>query len=94
VISVASNIFPQPVVKMVQAALNNNLETASSLNESLYPLFINLFVEPNPVPVKAAMKDAGIIETADVRRPLCPISQVNHEVVSETVEVLMAKLKE
>jgi 4-hydroxy-tetrahydrodipicolinate synthase len=92
VISVASNLFPNPIVKMVQAALQNDLGEATALNEILYPLFVNLFVEPNPVPVKAAMKDEGIIATADVRRPLCSIAEDNYKIVSETVNKLKAKL--
>ena len=93
VISVASNLKPRAVVKMVQAALENDMMKASALNEQLYALFVNLFVEPNPVPVKTAMRDAGLIETADVRRPLCSISVPNYELITETVNTLNAKLE-
>ena len=93
VISVASNLKPKPVVDMVRAALDNDMAKASALNEQLYPLFVNLFVEPNPVPVKAAMKDAGLIETADVRRPLCGISDENYAIVSKTVQELESRLQ-
>ena len=94
VISVASNLKPKAVVTMVQAALENDLARASALNEQLYPLFVDLFVEPNPVPVKAAMRDAGLLETADVRRPLCAMSEENYQLVRKTVENLNAKLGE
>ncbi|MDA0346621.1 MAG: 4-hydroxy-tetrahydrodipicolinate synthase [Verrucomicrobia bacterium] len=93
VISVASNLCPKPVVDMVSAALNNDYETAKSIQELLFPLFVNLFVEPNPVPVKVAMKNAGIIQSACVRRPLCSISESNYKIVSETVNTLNAKLE-
>ena len=93
VISVASNLCPKPVVDMVSAAIENDYLTAKSIQDLLYPLFINLFVEPNPVPVKAAMKDAGIIHSADVRRPLCSISDSNYQIVSETVNALNTKLE-
>lgn len=91
VISVASNLCPKLVVRMVKAALDNDFSLATALNEQLYPLFVNLFLEPNPVPVKAAMKDAGIIATAEVRRPLCKISAENHKLVSETIKTLNEK---
>ena len=93
VISVASNLCPKPVVEMVSAAQNNDYDTARSIQELLYPLFINLFIEPNPVPVKAAMKDAGIIQSADIRRPLCSISESNYKIVAETVKALNGKLE-
>lgn len=92
VISVASNLFPQAVARMVQAALENDFLKATVLNETLYPLFLNLFLEPNPVPVKVAMKDAGIIQSAQVRRPLCPIARENYELLSSTIKTLNLKL--
>ncbi len=94
VISVASYLMPRPVVNMVKAATENDMAKATELNEQLYPLFVNLFVEPNPVPVKTAMKDANLIKTADVRRPLCAISDNNYQLVSETVKELEKKLQE
>lgn len=93
VISVASNLVPRPVVNMVRAALENDFARATILNEQLYSLFVDLFIEPNPVPVKVAMRDAGLIETADVRRPLCAISDQNYQLVSETVKELKEKLQ-
>jgi 4-hydroxy-tetrahydrodipicolinate synthase len=93
VISVASNLCPKPIVKMVKAALKGDYRTATSIQELLFPLFLNLFIEPNPVPVKAVMKQAGIIQSADVRRPLCQISEGNYKIVSETVNALNAKLR-
>jgi 4-hydroxy-tetrahydrodipicolinate synthase len=93
VISVASNLCPGPIVEMVKAALANDLSKAKTLNEVLYPLFVNLFVEPNPVPVKAAMKYAGIIETADVRRPLCSIEPEAYKLVTDTLNTLNTQLE-
>jgi 4-hydroxy-tetrahydrodipicolinate synthase len=93
VISVASNLYPGPIVQMVKAALDNDFSTAASLNELLYPLFVNLFVEPNPAPVKSAMKDAGLIKSSDVRRPLCRINAESYKLVSDTVNLLKSKLE-
>ena len=78
---------------MVRAALENDFAKASALNEVLYPLFVNLFVEPNPAPIKAAMKDEGLIKTSEVRRPLCSLGGESYKLVSDTVNVLKASLE-
>lgn len=54
VISVASNVMPAPVVELVRRARSGDVEGARELQERLAPFFDALFVEPNPVPVKAA----------------------------------------
>ena len=54
VISVASNLFVREVSQLVRLALANDF-TAAKLHRQLYPLFKTLFIEPNPVPVKAAV---------------------------------------
>lgn len=74
VISVASNLLPKDIGRMVKAAAANDFTRAAKIHRRLYPLFKALFVEPNPVPVKWAMQRAGIIATADVRAPLCKLS--------------------
>ena len=70
VISVASNVLPAEVVGMVNAALSGNLAEARRLHQAMYPIFKTLFVEPNPVPVKACLKKLGIFSTDRVRMPL------------------------
>ncbi|MCE9616352.1 MAG: 4-hydroxy-tetrahydrodipicolinate synthase [Lentisphaerae bacterium] len=70
VISVASNVAPDLVSMLVHAALAGRWEEARSLHARLYPLFRDLFIDTNPVPVKAAMAMQGrILET--YRLPLC-----------------------
>jgi len=74
VISVASNLLPVAVVKMVQAALNGDAAAAREEHLRLYLLFKALLaVGPNPVPIKFAMENAGIC-SGEVRPPLCPLS--------------------
>jgi len=77
VISVASNRFAKEMVQLVNAALEQDLAKATKLHRKLYPIFKALFIEPNPVPVKIALKRAGIITSAEVRAPLCDMSKAN-----------------
>ena len=75
VISVASNLVVAPLVKMVQAANKNDYTTARKTYLKYYPLFKALFLEPNPVPIKYALKRTGIIEAEEVRLPLCALTE-------------------
>jgi 4-hydroxy-tetrahydrodipicolinate synthase len=74
VISVASNLLPKQVSSMVRTALGGDFAKALKQHRRLYPVFKALFVEPNPVPVKAALAEAGTIGSAEVRPPLCEMS--------------------
>lgn len=70
VISVASNVVPAEVAQMIHAALEGDMETAGRLHRKYYPLFRDMFVDTNPIPVKAAMAMMGMIEEV-YRLPLC-----------------------
>jgi 4-hydroxy-tetrahydrodipicolinate synthase len=69
VISVASNVMPREVTDLVHAALKGDFERAGRIHAKLFPLFKDLFIEPNPTPVKAALAMLGQIEEA-YRLPL------------------------
>ena len=73
VISVASNLIPREVGALVHAALAGDFAKARALHLRLYPLFKDLFLEPNPVPVKYALARNGKMQP-DVRLPLCEMS--------------------
>ncbi|MCE9610280.1 MAG: 4-hydroxy-tetrahydrodipicolinate synthase [Chthoniobacter sp.] len=73
VISVATNIVPAEVVALVKAALKGDYAKARELHFKLYPLFKDLFIEPNPVPIKFALAAQGRM-LADVRLPLCEMA--------------------
>jgi 4-hydroxy-tetrahydrodipicolinate synthase len=74
VISVASNLLPKQVGALVRHAAANDFARARKVHQQLYPIFKALFVDPNPVPVKAAMVRAGLIGSPDVRPPLAGLS--------------------
>ena len=81
VISVASNVLPREVSRLVRLARANDFATATRLHRKLYPAFRALFVEPNPVPVKHVLARAGKIASPEVRSPLCPLIPASVRVV-------------
>jgi len=82
VISVASNIIPAEVSRLVSAALAGRWDEARRLHYQYYRVFTDLFLDTNPVPVKAALAMMGRIDEV-YRLPLC-----------EMTEPLRAKLKQ
>ena len=87
VISVASNVMPREVTDMVHAALKGDYERAGRIHAKLYPLFKDLFIETNPVPVKAALAMMGQIEEA-YRLPLVPMADNNKTQLRKTLASL------
>lgn len=85
VISVASNLIPAPVARMVHDALAGRWEEAREAHRAWYPLFRDLFVDTNPVPVKAAMAMLGQLDSEGCRLPLVPLSGALREVLSATL---------
>src|SRR5215203_65796 len=88
VISVASNLYVREIGKMVRLALANDFAKAHQIHRKLYPAFKTLFIEPNPVPIKAALVRAGIISSVEVRGPLCDMAPEN----AKLLERVLAKL--
>lgn len=82
VISVASNLLPSEVAQLVEAALSGDFQKAATWHRKLYPTFKTIFIEPNPVPIKAALARAGYISSAQVRSPLCEMTEANHKVLT------------
>jgi len=76
VISVASNVAPRQVATMVRAFAAGNVKKALQIHQQLYPLFKDLFIETNPVPVKAALAMLGLIDE-EYRLPLVRMSAAN-----------------
>ena len=83
-IDVATNVAPRPVVEMVRAAREGRWDEARALHYKLYPLFTDLFLETNPVPVKAAMEMLGM-GPAVYRLPLCEMSPAPREQLRATL---------
>jgi 4-hydroxy-tetrahydrodipicolinate synthase len=79
-ISVTANIEPLAVHEMITAALNNDREKAFIINEKLIPLHQKLFVESNPIPVKWAVIEMGLIKQG-IRLPMTNLSEEFHDIV-------------
>jgi len=80
VISVTANVAPKLMHEMCVAARDGNLPRARELNNALLPLHSKLFVEANPIPVKWACVEMGLIPSG-MRLPLTPLSGEQHETV-------------
>lgn len=87
VISVASNVAPKAVADMVHAALRGDWETARRLHRQYYRLFTDLFLDTNPIPVKAALAMMGQCEET-YRLPLCETSDKVKATLRDTLKQL------
>jgi 4-hydroxy-tetrahydrodipicolinate synthase len=85
VVSVASNLLPREMCNLVDAFAKGNMTRAEQLHRKLYWLFKDLFIEPNPVPIKTALSWRGTI-SAEVRLPLCEMSAANQARLRKTLE--------
>jgi len=85
VISVTANVAPRLMHEMCSAALAGNAAAARELNNRLLPLHRQLFVEANPIPVKWAVAQMGLIQ-GGIRLPLTPLSAAFHEQVRAAMQ--------
>jgi 4-hydroxy-tetrahydrodipicolinate synthase len=84
VISVTANVAPRLMREMCAAALAGDAAKACESNNRLLPLHHHLFVEANPIPVKWAVQQMGLIK-GGIRLPLTPLSAACHEQVREAM---------
>jgi len=84
VISVTANVAPRLMQEMCASALAGDITRARAANDRLLGLHTKLFVEGNPVPVKWALVQMGLIQTG-IRLPLVPLSANFHETVREAM---------
>lgn len=78
IVSVISNVAPADMANMVKAFEAGDLEKAKQLHYKMIPLIDTLFIETNPVPVKAALSMMGLIEY-ELRLPLCKLTQGSYD---------------
>jgi 4-hydroxy-tetrahydrodipicolinate synthase len=85
VISVTANVAPKMMHEMCVAAFSGNLNTARTLNNKLLRLHVDLFVEANPIPVKWAVAQMGLINSG-IRLPLTPLSSQYHQLIRAAMQ--------
>lgn len=85
VVSVASNLFPAEICALVRACESGDFKSAENLHRKMFSLFKDLFIEPNPVPVKTALAWRGAM-SAEVRLPLCEMTEANQTRLRKTLE--------
>ncbi|MBU3931400.1 MAG: 4-hydroxy-tetrahydrodipicolinate synthase [Proteobacteria bacterium] len=85
VISVISNVVPADMAEMVDVFATGDLEQARALHYRMAPLIDVLFIETNPIPVKAALAMMGKIEY-ELRLPLCRMSEKNEGTLKKVMQ--------
>ncbi len=85
IISVASNIVPKAVADMTHAAAAGRWDEARAIHMKYYRLFTDLFIDTNPIPIKAAMAMTGMIQEV-YRLPLCETSEANRKKLAECLK--------
>ncbi len=81
VISVTANVAARDMAQMCKLAAEGHFAEARVINQRLMPLHNKLFVEPNPIPVKWACKELGLVATDTLRLPMTPITDSGRETV-------------
>ena len=84
VISVTANVAPKAMHQMCAAALVGDVKRAREINLRLLPLHQRLFLEANPIPVKWALAEMGMM-AAGLRLPMTPLSDKFHQAVREAL---------
>jgi 4-hydroxy-tetrahydrodipicolinate synthase len=83
-ISVTANVAPKLMHQMCKLGLERKEKEARAINDRLMGLHKNLFIEANPIPVKWALKEMGLIQ-GGIRLPLTPLSAKQHETVRQAM---------
>ncbi len=86
VTSVTSNLMPDLKSELVKKALTGDFMGAKAINDKLYPLNKVMFCESNPIPIKAAMYIAGLIDTLEYRLPLVAPSTENMKKIENVMK--------
>ena len=85
VVSVASNLIPAEICALVKAFAAGDAAGALTMHRRMFPLLKDLFIEPNPVPVKTVLEWRGLM-SKECRLPLCEMSAANEARLRKTLE--------
>lgn len=84
-ISVTANVVPAAIARMCELALAGKADEARAINQRLLPLHAAMFVESNPIPVKWAVEQLGLIQSG-IRLPLTRLSEQYHQQVKAALQ--------
>lgn len=79
VVSVISNLMPAKMVALCSCMDSGDIAGAEAIHAYLSPLMETMFVEPNPIPVKTALMEKGLIKSAEIRLPLTAMTETNRD---------------
>ena len=85
VISVTANVAPKLMHEMYICVMSKQNEKAIEINQQLFCLHTNLFIESNPIPVKWALKIMGLIKEG-IRLPLVELNQEHHKIIQTAMK--------
>lgn len=91
-ISVTANVVPAAIARMCELALAGKAEEARAINQQLLPLHDAMFVESNPIPVKWAVEQLGLIQSG-IRLPLTRLSEQYHQQVAVAMQKAGCQLR-
>ncbi len=86
VISVAANLVPRDVARLCSLFMEGKIDEARALHLKLFPLIKALFLETNPCPLKAAMKEAGLIDDDYLRLPMVSVRPETREKIKAAMK--------
>jgi len=86
VISVVANLVPKDVKHLTEAMRAGNLAAAQEAHRKLFPLCRVMFIETNPIPIKTAMKWAGLLESDEKRLPLTDLTPASADALRKTMK--------
>ncbi len=92
VISVASHLFGKEIKSMIRNFKSGDVLAARNMHKKLYPVFRQMFMAPNPIPVKAALKYKGLIEEY-VRKPLTVLNEDEKIVLFRVIDQVKIELE-
>ena len=92
VISVASHLFGKEIKSMIRNFKSGDVLAARNMHKKLYPVFRQMFMAPNPIPVKAALKYKGLIEEY-VRKPLVVLNEDEKIVLFRVIDQVKIELE-
>ncbi len=86
-ISVLANIVPRATSDLIAAFLKGDAKKAEEIHRRYFPLCQTLFIESNPIPVKAALEMMGKI-SAEIRPPMCQITEASRAILRRDMEAV------